>query len=256
VRLRSGSGPRSRSSQPAPQLPSRQTAPGANHQPVAASQRPPGGRANHRRALARRRRSRLSRSRIKNWKAATRSPRSISRFRALLSNPGSARVRGDSTKVHAASDVFHDEQDIQPLTQHRLDAEKVGGKNAVCLCGQELSPGGAIAARYGVDASLCCAGCTATPAPAELSQWPPAPVPTTQYPAATAGSVNPATKSRRWTPRPDLDGLLCGDAVPVSRSHHLISTRTFWCPRATTRRECSRPAAVRCCAARRAGVHG
>jgi hypothetical protein len=72
----------------------------------------------------------------------------------LLSNPGSARVPGDSTEVHAAGGVFHEEQDVQPLTQHRVDAEKVGGKNAVCLCGQELSPGGAIAARCGVDAGL------------------------------------------------------------------------------------------------------
>jgi hypothetical protein len=54
--------------------------------------------------------------------------------------------------VHAAGGVLHEEQDIQLLAQQRIDAEKVGGENALCLDGQELSPGGAIAARCGVDA--------------------------------------------------------------------------------------------------------
>jgi hypothetical protein len=70
----------------------------------------------------------------------------------LLSHPGSARVRSDSKKMHAAGSVLHEEQHIQPLAQQRVDAEKVGGDNALCLGSQELSPGRAIAARCGVDA--------------------------------------------------------------------------------------------------------
>jgi hypothetical protein len=70
----------------------------------------------------------------------------------LLSNPGSARIGRDSQKMHAAAGVLHEEQDIQPLTQQRVDAEKVGGDNALCLDGQKLSPGRVIAARCGVDA--------------------------------------------------------------------------------------------------------
>jgi hypothetical protein len=47
----------------------------------------------------------------------------------LLSHPGSARVRGDSKKMHAAGSVLHEEQDIQPLAQQCVDAEEVGGEN-------------------------------------------------------------------------------------------------------------------------------
>jgi hypothetical protein len=56
--------------------------------------------------------------------------------------------------VHAAGGVLHEEQDIQPLAQQRIDAEDVGRENALCLDGQELSSGEAIAARRGVDAGL------------------------------------------------------------------------------------------------------
>jgi hypothetical protein len=70
----------------------------------------------------------------------------------LLSHPGSARARRDSQKMHAAGGMLHEKQHIQPLAQQRVDAEKVGGENSLCLGGQELSPGRAIAARCGVDA--------------------------------------------------------------------------------------------------------
>jgi hypothetical protein len=64
----------------------------------------------------------------------------------LLGDPGAARVRRDAEKVRAAGGVLDEEQDIQPLAQQRIDAEKVGGENALCSGGRELSPGGAIPA--------------------------------------------------------------------------------------------------------------
>jgi hypothetical protein len=46
----------------------------------------------------------------------------------------------------------HDEQDGPPLKQQGVDADQVGGEDAVCWGGQELSPGGIVAAGRGVDA--------------------------------------------------------------------------------------------------------
>ena len=51
--------------------------------------------------------------------------------------------------MHAAGGVLDKQQDIQPLAQQRIDAEQVGGENALCLGGQDLSPGGAIAGGAG-----------------------------------------------------------------------------------------------------------
>jgi len=47
--------------------------------------------------------------------------------------------------------MLHDEQDVQPVQQQGIDAEVVRGENAVCLGGQELSPGRAVTARRGID---------------------------------------------------------------------------------------------------------
>lgn len=69
----------------------------------------------------------------------------------LLSDPGTGGVGGDTEEVDAAGGVLDDEEHIEPVQQHRIDAEEVA-RNAVCLGGQELSPGGAAAARCGVDA--------------------------------------------------------------------------------------------------------
>jgi hypothetical protein len=49
----------------------------------------------------------------------------------LLSNPGAARVRGDSEETHAAGGVLYEEQDIKSLEQQRVDAEEVRGQNAL-----------------------------------------------------------------------------------------------------------------------------
>jgi len=70
----------------------------------------------------------------------------------LLSNPGSAGVRRGAQKVDAAGGVLHHEQHGKPVTQQGVDAEEVGGENALCWGGEELSPGGAAAARCGIDA--------------------------------------------------------------------------------------------------------
>jgi hypothetical protein len=43
----------------------------------------------------------------------------------------------------------HDEQDGPPLKQQGVDADQVGGEDAVCWGGQELSPGGIVAAGAG-----------------------------------------------------------------------------------------------------------
>jgi len=55
----------------------------------------------------------------------------------LLSHPRSARAGRDSQKMHAAGGMFHEKQHIQSLAQQCVDAEKVGGNNALCLGGQE-----------------------------------------------------------------------------------------------------------------------
>jgi hypothetical protein len=54
--------------------------------------------------------------------------------------------------VDATGGVLDHEQDVSPLEQQGVDVEEVGGENAVCLGGEELSAGGAAAARRGVDA--------------------------------------------------------------------------------------------------------
>lgn len=59
----------------------------------------------------------------------------------LLSDPGAGGVRGDAEEVDAAGGVLHDEQHLEPLQQHRIDAEEVGSENAVCLARQELPSG-------------------------------------------------------------------------------------------------------------------
>jgi hypothetical protein len=64
----------------------------------------------------------------------------------LLSDPGTGGVGGDAQEVDATGGVLHNEQHIEPVQQHCVDAEEVGGENAVCLGGQELPPGGAAAA--------------------------------------------------------------------------------------------------------------
>jgi hypothetical protein len=69
----------------------------------------------------------------------------------LLSNPGSARVRGDSEEVYGAGGVLYEEQDIKSLEQQRVDIEEVRGQNAPGLHAQELSPAQPVAARCGVD---------------------------------------------------------------------------------------------------------
>jgi hypothetical protein len=42
--------------------------------------------------------------------------------------------------------------EVRDILQHCVDAEEVGGENAVCLGRQELLPGEAAAGRCGVDA--------------------------------------------------------------------------------------------------------
>jgi len=42
----------------------------------------------------------------------------------LLSDPGTGGVRGDAEEVDAAGGVLHDEQHLEPLQQHRIDAEE------------------------------------------------------------------------------------------------------------------------------------
>jgi hypothetical protein len=46
----------------------------------------------------------------------------------LLSDPGSGGVCGDAEEVDAAGGVLHDEQDVKPVQQQGIDAEKVGGE--------------------------------------------------------------------------------------------------------------------------------
>ena len=92
----------------------------------------------------------LSRSLIKNLKLAT--PEVHQEVACLLGGPGSAGVRRDAEDGDAAGGVFDDEQHGQPLKQQCVDAEEVGGENPVGLGGQKASPGGAAAARSGVDA--------------------------------------------------------------------------------------------------------
>ncbi len=70
----------------------------------------------------------------------------------LLGKPGTAGVGRDPQKVHPAGGVLHHEQHVQPVQQHRVDAEEVGGEDAVGLGGEELPPGGAATARRGIDA--------------------------------------------------------------------------------------------------------
>lgn len=65
--------------------------------------------------------------------------------------------------MDAAGDVLDDEHDVQPLEQQGVDAEEVGGENAVCLGGQELSPGGVAAAGRGVDAAVWAAATGSAP---------------------------------------------------------------------------------------------
>jgi hypothetical protein len=67
----------------------------------------------------------------------------------LLSDPGTAGVRCDTQEVDAAGGVLDDEQDGPPLEQQGVDAEEVGGEDAVGWGGQELSPGGTAAAGRG-----------------------------------------------------------------------------------------------------------
>jgi hypothetical protein len=59
----------------------------------------------------------------------------------LLGAPGSAGVRRDAEggghPQEATGGVLHDEQHGEPVEQERVNADEVGGENAVCLSGQE-----------------------------------------------------------------------------------------------------------------------
>lgn len=70
----------------------------------------------------------------------------------LLGNPGAGGVGGDAQQVDAAGGVLYHEQYGEPVTQHGLDAEEVGGENAVGLGSQELAPAVPTAVRCRVDA--------------------------------------------------------------------------------------------------------
>ncbi|HEX6401675.1 MAG TPA: hypothetical protein VF003_00685 [Pseudonocardiaceae bacterium] len=54
--------------------------------------------------------------------------------------------------MDAAGGMLDDEQDVQAVKQQGVDAEEVGGEDAVGLTSQELSPGGPVAVRCRVDA--------------------------------------------------------------------------------------------------------
>ncbi len=71
----------------------------------------------------------------------------------LLGDPGAAEVGRDAQEMNAAGGVLHHEQYVKPVQQQGVDAEEVGGEDAVCLGSQELAPGGAAAAWGGVDAA-------------------------------------------------------------------------------------------------------
>ena len=94
----------------------------------------------------------VSRSRIKEGEGRCAVVEVGQEIARLLGDPGSVRVRRGAQEVDAAGGVLGDEQHVEPVQQHRVDAEEVGGEDAVCLGGEDLSPGGAAAARCGVDA--------------------------------------------------------------------------------------------------------
>ena len=94
----------------------------------------------------------LSRSRMKNLNLGRAVTEVHQQVAGLLGDPGSGWVGGDTQQVHAAGGMLHDEQNIEPLPQQRVDAKEVCGENAVCLGAQELSPAGPVAARCGIQA--------------------------------------------------------------------------------------------------------
>jgi hypothetical protein len=49
----------------------------------------------------------------------------------LLGDPGCVWVHRGAQEVDAAGGVLHDEQDGEPVQQQGVDAEEVGGENAV-----------------------------------------------------------------------------------------------------------------------------
>lgn len=50
-----------------------------------------------------------------------------------MGDPGTGGVRGDAEEVDAAGGVLHHEQHIEPVQQQGVDAEEVGGEDAVGL---------------------------------------------------------------------------------------------------------------------------
>jgi hypothetical protein len=71
---------------------------------------------------------------------------------AFSADAANEPLRVTTEEVDTARGVLYDEQDVQPVKQQGVDAKEVGGEDAVGLGGQELSPGGAAAARGRVDA--------------------------------------------------------------------------------------------------------
>lgn len=58
-----------------------------------------------------------------------------------LDGPSTARVGSDPGHVHAARAVFHDDQRLDTLEEHRVDVDEVHGEDAFGLSGEELCPG-------------------------------------------------------------------------------------------------------------------
>jgi hypothetical protein len=83
----------------------------------------------------------------------------------LLSHPRTGGVGGDAQQMDTADGVLHHKQHGEPVTQHRVDAEEVGGENG---CGPGQPGTGASSARCGeVQGRRRLASGSTTPCPAQ-----------------------------------------------------------------------------------------
>jgi hypothetical protein len=92
-----------------------------------------------------------ARSLIRNLIEVVSWPGSIRKLRATCVVPRAVRVRGDAGQVNPAGAVLDDDQGIEAPEQHGVHMDEVGREDAAGLCGQELLPGRATAARCGID---------------------------------------------------------------------------------------------------------
>jgi hypothetical protein len=70
--------------------------------------------------------------------SSARSPRSMSRFRALLDHPCPARVVREAGEVDSSAGDLDEEQHLDPLEEHRIDREEITGQHCLGLSGLEL----------------------------------------------------------------------------------------------------------------------